>query len=139
MDLNEDISHQPIPPPPPARIWFAILGAPLAWMAASSIGWFLEGRSCVNPDRGFWFMGPVGVRALELVIMGAGLLVTFAAIAIGASALYGSRDRAGWSIQGKRRAEFLAGVALLMGSVFTVAMVYAGLPPIMLGMCEKFR
>ncbi|MFC4313702.1 hypothetical protein ACFPN2_31805 [Steroidobacter flavus] len=122
-----------IPARPARSIWFAILGAPLAWAAQGLIGWFVSARACAGDlDSG-------GARVAELVISIVALIVALAGVGIGLRAWRHSADSSIAAIRAEVRQDFLAAVALIVSVSFSLGIVWAALSAFLLPMCERMR
>jgi hypothetical protein len=128
-----------VPPRPALSMWYAILGAPAAWAAQETTGWLLAEWVCRGTGAG----GEQGhadlMRWTGLGVSVAALAIALGALAIGVRAWRTSADRRLSAIHGRARPDFLAATALLVSFVFTLAIVLAGLPLIMLPVCEAVR
>ena len=116
------------------RLWFGVLGAPLAWLTQLVVAYSLEewfGCSPSATDAGE-VLG-VGVRSLALVITAATAAV---AVAAGAAAISCLR-RAGPDENGvQKRVRWMA-VAGIMNSVLYLLFILVGTaPPLILDVCE---
>lgn len=120
------------------RLWFAILGAPAAWALQGLAGAALGGAGCIG-HAGVAGLTAGELRALVIGISIVTLLVALAALVAGIAAWRRSADRSLTSMQGRARPDFLAETAMLVGFVFTLAILIALLPAIVLPACEVVR
>lgn len=119
--------------PPPAYLWFGVLGAPVAWAMQSLLGWFAESVVCNYREEqtSVWFSA-AGLRAIEIGVSTLAILVAVGALATGIGA---------WREFAARESEpapydFLATVAVCSSAIFLLGIVWAGLPLYMLAPCE---
>ena len=116
------------------RLWFAVLGAPLAWLTQLVLAYSLEEWfGCAPSTTDVGEVLGVGVRTAALVVTAA-----MAAVAIAAGA-------AGWSCLRKaprvadddgRRVRWMAIAGLMNSILYGLFIVVAIVPPLVLDVCE---
>lgn len=135
--LSPDTANQW--PRPKRRIWFSIAGAPLAWYAHLLAGWYAAGSSCTMRSLDWHHFGPTGVRVLHAAIAVVCIGVAAAAVVVAVGCWRASTLHKVTEIHGHARPEFLAGVAMLVSSVFLLAVCYDALAQAMLPLCAWIR
>jgi hypothetical protein len=117
--------------PPPARQWFALAAPAVVWSAHELSSSYLSYALCRDGRPG----------AARVALLG----VTFAALAIALTgAVIGRRelrslagDSRAENREGRGREELLALASVSLAVLFTLAIVWAGLPPLLLrDLCE---
>ena len=118
---------------PPARLWAGVLLAPAAWIAQGSLGWYFGYEACAG-------LGSGGAR-IALAI----LSIVALALALGGGWVAwtnwgrtGDERRVG-DIKGRDRVEFMSAGGVLVSGVFTIAIAWAGLSPVLLRVCGGMR
>ena len=125
---------------PPARLWFAVLGAPVAWGAQGLIGWIVALGACGHQgDASPPWLSPDGLRGVEILISAVALVIAASALVIGIGAWRQSGNRIGAPVHAPAPYDFLASIAVLGSMVFLLGIVWATLPIFMLSVCEAVR
>jgi hypothetical protein len=133
-DRTATLSAQRLEAGHPARLWYAVAGAPVAWAAQSGIGWFVTGRACADGDASG------ATRAVLLAVGGAALLAGLYAVVIGRSAwrrTHGSEDVL--RSEGRSVVEYVLAAGVLVSSVFILAIIWTMLPAVMVDVCQGVR
>jgi heme/copper-type cytochrome/quinol oxidase subunit 2 len=130
----------PSPPPPKARQisteWVTLLAGPLVWTVYFLVGYTAAEFGC----RGLWLSGQIGgLQAIRVVV----LVLTVLALAVSAwlfwrtwrrwRALRPDPDAALTRAEERQRFMVLGG--LLLGGLFTLAIVLTGIPALILEGC----
>lgn len=124
---------------PSGRIIFGVLGAPAAWAAQGLLGWLFATAVCgPQPNQIGWF-GESGLRALEIAIGLIALIVGVAALWNALQAWRRSADPSLAAVHGRATPDFLAAVALFVSAAFTLGILWALLPALMLSPCRVVR
>lgn len=118
----------------PARLWYAVGGAPAAWVLQSSIAWFITGRACADGSAS---------GTTRVLLLGVGL----AALAAGGYAVLIALNA--WRAdthsedvlhaEGRGLIEYVAAAGFLVSSVFVLAIVWTALPAVMVDVCQGIR
>jgi len=116
------------------RLWFGVLTGPLAWLVHLTVSYVLTSLTCLRVWPGFTIFGWSGGLAIIIVF-------TLAILALIATAgwlafQHWSRleSQTGWRGTGLDRWMALSGV--LLSGMFFVAVLYAGLPAVVLQSCR---
>jgi hypothetical protein len=122
-------------------VWFGIFAAPAAWAAQELLGWFVEGLACGASGAllSRTVISQPVARAAEWTIALVAALVALGALAVGISLWRRSGDPRLTRLQVQGVADFEAATAVLVSTVFFLAIVWAGLPPALLRMCASVR
>jgi hypothetical protein len=129
----------PAPAAPPKRIWFAILGAPVAWAAQGVLGVVVEGLTCTGGIGGRAALSTEAARMLEVGISGVAFLVALGALLVGMAEWRRSPDPGVTSTLARDPRDFLAATALFVSFVFALAILMTAFPMIFLPLCEATR
>jgi hypothetical protein len=140
-DAPPIVQHLRDPLPTPAGIWFGVAAAPLAWAAQGLIGWWISAQVCADgtPQWGTWSAGQV--RTLLVVLSGVALAIAVAAV-LASYRGWRARRQPGESAEAFAsdfRVGFMAMAGMLIGSVFAVAIVLAGIAVSTVSVCEYMR
>lgn len=122
--------------PPLAALWFALLGGPVAWSAHLLGSYPLVSVSCRMGSTALLNVLTVVTAVIAAAAAVTGWWAWRTAIRAGA----GSGDRVapgGGSDGGLDRPVFMALCGLLLGALFTVAILMEGLPPLLQDPCVR--
>jgi hypothetical protein len=127
--------------PPGIKIWYGILGAPVAFATEELLGWLLSAATCPSGSPLGYGGYPIITNAREILyaVCGAALLVSLGAFYAGVSEWRLSRDRGITSIESRRRPDFLAAAAMLVSAVFTLGVLWMSVPIFWLPQCQVMR
>ena len=125
---------------PQASLWYGFAAAPLAWALQGLVGVVLSAETCPAGVAGWQILRQPGVRV--------GLaLITLCLLAVAISAgvtsfrnwqrLSGQREFA--HAEGTGREAFMALGGVLISTVFSLGIVWASIPILMLQICERAR
>lgn len=112
---------------PPRRVWFGLLAPPVAWFTALTAGFFMVDWACGSA---------VGMAALHGIVLGMLALAIAAAVTAGR---YWRREGAEWpgkSPDPRDRTRFLAVIAALGGTLFSLAILVFWIAALVLSPCE---
>jgi hypothetical protein len=124
---------------PSAQIMFGVLGAPAAWAAQGLLGWLFASAVCGPRPNEIGWLGESGLRALEIAIGVVALAVGVAALWNAIQAWRRSADPGLAAVHGRATPDFLAAVALFVSAAFTLGILWALLPALMLSPCRVVR
>lgn len=118
---------------PTARLWSGLLLAPAAWIAQGSLGWYFGYEACTD-------FGIGGARTSLLVLS----LITLACALSGwwlAWTNWGRTvsERHPMRIKAWDRVEYMSAGGVLVSSIFSLGIVWAGLSPLLLHGCGGMR
>jgi hypothetical protein len=120
-------------PVPPGRLWYGVFAAPAAWIAQGAFGWLAGSRICTSMT--------VGAVRTTVALLSIGMLV----IAIsGLVVAHGNWKRSSdaphpTAVSGWDRVEFMSAAGVLLGVMFIIAIVWAGLGSALLDRCGGMR
>lgn len=126
-------------PRPPHRLWFAILGAPIAWGIQGLMSWIIAEEACLGAQRHAAFLSQTALRWLEIGISSAALVVAIAAVTISTREWRSSPNREMSSAKTMDRSRFLEAVAVLVSFSFALGILWLGLGTFWLPVCERMR
>ncbi len=129
------------PPPTTLRIWYGILGAPIAFSILEVLGWLLDSGSCpAGSPEGYGGVPAVtGTRGVLIGVAVAALLVSLGSLLVGVGEWRRSHDAAFTSIKSYLRPDFLAAAAMLVSAIFALGIVLLAIPIFWLGNCQVMR
>ena len=116
------------------RLWFAVLGGPIAWLTQLVLAYSLEEWfGCAPSTTEVGEVLGIGVRPAALLITAA-----MAAVALTAGILAWSCLRAapGGGDDGSRRVRWMAVAGLMNSVLYGLFIVVAIVPPLVLDVCE---
>lgn len=125
-------------PRPPRRLWFAIIGAPLAWAAQGAVSWLFVEEACLGAQREP-AASSVFVRVISAGIFIAALIIGLAAISVSVREWSRSSNRELGSAETMDRKVFLEVVAVFVSIAFTAGIVWMGMGALWLPGCERVR
>ncbi len=127
--------------PPGLKIWYGIIGAPLAFSLLELLGWLLSSGSCPRGSPAGY--GGTAIlsnpRAILIPVAAAAVLLSLGALAVGIGEWRRSRDEGVTHILGEWRSDFLAAAAMLVSAVFTLAVLMMSIPIFWLPQCQVMR
>jgi hypothetical protein len=121
------------------RTWFAIAGAPAAWVLHLCGGWYVSGNGCLLGTRRWGSLSAGDVWTLQVVVAIACIALAGAALAVGILEWRASDNRRLTEVQASARPDFLAAVAVMVAGAFLLAVVYNSLAQLVLPLCEATR
>jgi len=127
--------------PPGLKIWYGILGAPLAFALMEGLGWLVSAATCAGGNPSGYGGSPMITNGKEILyaVFGAMLLVSLGAFFAGLSEWRHSRDANVTSIRGLLRPDFLAAAAMLVSAAFTLGVLWMCIGLFWLPSCEVVR
>lgn len=125
---------------PQKSLWFGFGAAPIAWAIQGLVGVMVSAQFCPANTPGWAIMGETGVRIVLGIIT---LCLLAVAISAGVTSFRNWRLLAGHRelvhAEGINREAFMSLGGVLISTVFTVALLWAGIPIVMLSVCERGR
>jgi hypothetical protein len=112
------------------KVWFAFLGAPIAWSAALLVGYALVAHGCYPSSDPLDFAGGYGWRYASGVVTGVMLIIALSALTLAWRLVTTTPDGRIGVQRAFARAEaggvprYLAVAGLLIGLVFTALIVF---------------
>ncbi|MBW3671691.1 MAG: hypothetical protein KY432_08475 [Acidobacteria bacterium] len=121
-------------------LWFGMIGAPLAWLCHVITSLFISWQACQDGDPNWGALSQPAVRWLLIGWTAAMLLV---AILAGVTS-FRLRRRLGEAhhisdAEGREREEFMTLLGTLASVVFTVAILWASVPPLLIDICMRAK
>jgi hypothetical protein len=126
-------------PRPRRSLWYGIVGGPLAWAVQTTLGWLVEGVSCLGGRTDWTDATARESRLLQWVVVVFCLLIVGGALAVALTAWRAAGRDAATKIEAFGRPDFLTAVALVVSSMFLIAVLWTGLTQIFLPLCEVTR
>jgi hypothetical protein len=114
-------------------LWYAVLGAPLAWWAELLIGYWVTQTSCSVPGQGW----EVNVNAWGIVLMSAAFVVASGAGLTALAMFRGTADVDKEDAPPPGRVHFLAIVGMTVTVLFLFIIVMTGLGVVILPDCRQ--
>lgn len=140
--VNEyDSDTSAAPSPPGLKIWYGILGAPVAFALMEGLGWLVSSATCPGGGGVSYTGYPMLSNAYTILypVFGVMLLVSLGAFFVGVSEWRRSRDEAVTAIQGWLRPDFLAAAAMLVSAIFALGVLWMCIPLFWLPQCQVMR
>jgi hypothetical protein len=129
------------PPPSGARIWYGILGAPVAFGIQELLDWLISSGAC--PSGAPADVGGIplftNTRGILWGIAAAAFVIALGALWVGISAWRRSQDPSFLSIRARLRPDYMAAAAMLVSAVFTIAILWQAAIVFVLPTCERMR
>ena len=124
----------------PRRLWYGVSAAMGAWIVHGMTSFIIADAACAGGHIAPW--AGVSRNGLEAILIG--LTVVMLAIALSgwlvswrtwrALATTGFDDAQAWG-----RGEFMALAGVFISTMFSIAIIWGGLAPILSGLCEATR
>jgi len=118
----------------PVRLWYAVAGAPAAWILQSSLGWLITGRACADGQASAATRGLLLI--LGLTALAAGLYGALVGIAAWRRAHTGEDVL---RTEGRTVVEYVVAAGVFVSAVFTLAIIWTTLPALMVDVCQGIR
>lgn len=129
------------PTPSGLRIWYGILGAPVAFGIQEVLSWLISSGAC--PSGSPADIGGVPLftdtRAILWGIAAAAFVIALGALWVGISSWRRSEDPSFLSIRARLRPDYMAAAAMLVSAVFTIAILWEAAIIFVLPQCEMMR
>ncbi len=127
--------------PPGLKIWYGILGGPIAFALMEGLGWLVSASTCPGGSSSGYGGSPIlsNGKAILYAVFGAMLIVSVGAFLAGVSEWRRTRDAGITSIQGLMRPDFLAAAAMLVSAAFTLGVLWMCIGLFWLPPCEVVR
>ena len=125
---------------PQPRLWYGFAAAPIAWTIQGAMGVIVSAQFCPTGLPNWGILGQNGVRAAIGLVTLVLLAIAVSGIVVSYNnwhRLNGPREFA--HAEGITREAFMSLGGILISSVFTVALVWAGIPIVMLEQCMRAR
>jgi hypothetical protein len=125
---------------PPGRLWFAFAGGAAAWALQGAICVFISSNACNAAGYLSWEgLSSLTVRLLLALVT---LVLMATALTAGVTAFKDWRRLVGSDVtlnkaEGRGREEFMSLAGWIVGSLCTVGIFWAGLPVVLLNICER--
>lgn len=120
-----------------ARLWFPVLAAPAAWALQGLTGWFVDSLACPQePAEGTLLA--VGTARWIVALASAGALAVVV-IALLTSILNWRTLAAASDGTVHERREYVSVLAVAATTILAIALVWAGLPPLLTRGCGVAR
>lgn len=133
-------SGQESPQASPKGTWFGFAAAAAAWVVYGAAWELIAAKACQNGQGNWGALSPLGVRWL---LAGINIACLAVAVAAGITAFHNWRalneKQDVIHAEGRGRAQFLALTGIFVSVVFSLGIVWAGLPLIMVDICIKAR
>jgi hypothetical protein len=139
MEMDADTNTYPSEPHniSEAKLWYGFIAAPVAWSIQEILGVSLSAQSCPANLPGWAGMG-AGLRIVLGIIF---LILLTISLSSGFLSVRNWRQIAGdhqiLHVEGVTREVFMSMGGVLLSSVFTVAVFWAGIPLVMLAQCQR--
>lgn len=125
---------------PPGRLWFGTCAGAAAWAVHGFSSFLISTQACKD-GTGSW--GPLSSTGVRLLLGG----VTVVLLAVAAAGLLTSyrnwrllsQRRELMRAEGLGREDFMSLIGVFVGVVFLLAIVWAGIPPILVDVCINAR
>ncbi|MDQ6612478.1 MAG: hypothetical protein M3Y64_08590 [Gemmatimonadota bacterium] len=117
----------------PFRLWSGVLLAPVAWVLAEMLGYYLASRAC-DAGGGIHALGPSHPRFVVIALA----VLCAAAGAVGIAFSVSNLRRVA-STQDGHRTRFLAMAATTASVIFVVGMLVFAVPAAVLDVCSHVR
>lgn len=126
---------------PGLKIWYGILGGPIAFAVMEGLGWLVSAATCPGGNPSGYGGSPMlsNGRPILYAIFAAMLLMSLGAFLVGLSEWRRGRDADITSIQGFLRPDFLAAAAMLVSAVFTLGVLWMCIGLFWLPPCQVVR
>jgi hypothetical protein len=124
---------------PPGRLWFGAAGAAVAWALQGFTCFQLAVQACKDGSGSWGPLSPIGVRIL---IGGVSLAYLAVALASGFVSYRNWRslsDRGVMQAEGYGREEYMALAGMFVGLTASVGLIWSGIPPIFVNVCNTLR
>lgn len=127
--------------PPGPKIWYGILGGPIAFALMQGLGWLVSAATCPGGSPAGYGGSPMltNGKAILYAVFAAMLIVSLGAFLAGVSEWRRTRDAGITSIQGFLRPDFLAAAAMLVSAIFTLGVLWMFIGLVWLPTCEVAR
>lgn len=124
----------------PRGIWFGFAAAAAAWVGYGAAWELIAAQACQNGTGNWGVLSPMGVRWL-LVGINLGCLVIALAAGVTSFRIWRSLTQQHDLVhaEGRGREQFLALTGIFVSVIFTLGIIWAGLPLIMIDICIKAR
>jgi hypothetical protein len=125
---------------PQASLWFGFAAAPFAWALQGLVGVILSAEACPAGVAGWEILRQPGVRVGLAAIT---LCLLAVAVSAGVTSFHNWRRLSGQRefahAEGTAREAFVALGGILISTVFSLGIVWASIPILMLQICERAR
>jgi hypothetical protein len=125
---------------PQGRLWYGFSAAPAAWAIQGLVGVIVSSQVCPADVSNWGLLGQGGIRLLLGVVTLCALVVAISAGVISFQSwqrLAGGRELI--HAPARTREAFMSVGGVLISTVFTLGILWAGIPLIMLQICARAR
>lgn len=124
-------------PRPSRRLWFALLGAPVAWGLQGLLGWLISEERCLGAQQ--HAAAAEGLRALDMAISAVALSIGIAALLSSIRIWRCYSDSELSSPKTMDRMVFMRAVAIFVSASFTLGILWMSFGSLWLPGCERMR
>lgn len=122
------------------RLWYGVTAATFAWALQGLICWIISEAACrqshVATLEG---MSVAGLQALTVGISVVALAVAISGLAVSWRTWRSLATREFVNVQAWGRGEFMAFAGVFVSTMFSIAIIWGGLAPLLTGLCEAVR
>ncbi len=138
--MNMDVQYptQPVSPVPESRLWFGTAAAAAAWFIHEMALALISSRACTDGNADWGPLSTLGVRillAIVTIVLGA-VAVLSGLTSLGSWRRLSDRRRL-IEDEGFGRQHFMALTGILSGVVFTLGIIYDGIPLLLVDICTN--
>jgi hypothetical protein len=121
------------PPISNKRLWFGVLAAAVAWAGQNFLSVWITTEACQGQWRGTAHLLLTLLTLAALALAVAGSVVTYR------NWQRRSTQTSLTHAEGRDREEFVALSGIFVSIIFTIGILWSGLPPVLLNLCEVIR
>ena len=124
---------------PPRRLWFGAVGAAVAWALQGLTCFLISTQACADGTGHWGPLSPVAVQILIGVVSAGYLFIAVASAFVSYRNWRILSDRRLMEAEGYGREEYMALVGIFVGATTVVGLIWSGIPPFFVSVCNTVR
>lgn len=122
------------------RLWFGTAGPMTAWILHGISSFVISDAACAGGHVASW--ASFSIRGLQAILIGITVVALSVSVGGGLVAYGAWRSLSAAELHrdpARARGEFLAAAGVFISIIFSLAIIWAGLAPLLTGLCEATR
>lgn len=124
---------------PVGRLWFGFASPAVAWVCHEMLSFFISWQTCQDGDGDWGFLSGMEVRVLLLALTATALGIAIAAGIVSLANWHKLSKEAVAVAEATGREQFMSMGGVFFSVIFSVGIVWGGMGPLLVGVCETAK